>query len=407
MGRGGTVGAVTAASYARDGMKILHTSDWHVGRTIRGRSRAVEHEAVLAEIVAIAKQEQVDLILVAGDQFDTAAPASESERIVWQTLLDLAGVGAHVVMVAGNHDNPGRLQAVAPLLALSRIHTGARLVSAAQGGQIDITVGSEETARIALLPFLSQRGIIRADELMGLDADEHAQRYDGRARQVMAQLCDGFGADTVNLAVTHLMVAGGTLGGGERSAHTIFDYAVAATAFPVSAHYVALGHLHRAQKIPAGAPVHYSGSPLQLDFGETADTKSVTIVAATPGRPADIREVPLSAGRRLRTLRGTLEDLESQRGTTDDDYLRIIVRGGRRVGLADQVRDWFPNAVDVAVEQPLDHETPQGRPKRTGRSPHELFAEYLQDRASNDERILALFDELLDAETSAPVDVVA
>ena len=376
-------------------MKILHTSDWHVGRTIRGRSRAVEHQAVLDEIVGIATTEAVDLVLVAGDQFDTAAPSPESERLVWQALLDLANTGARVVTVAGNHDNPGRLQAVAPLLALRRIHTGAHLAKPDAGGTIDVTLDSGETARIALLPFLSQRGIVRADELMQLDADQHSQQYDGRARLILERLCSGFATDTVNLAVTHLMVTGGTLGGGERSAHTIFDYAVAARAFPVTAHYVALGHLHRAQQIPAGAPVHYSGSPLQLDFGETADTKSVTIIQASPGQPAEVRTVPLSAGRRLRTLRGTLEDLEAQRDTTGDDYLRVVVRGDRRAGLADLVREWFPHAVDVGVEAPADETL--DRPERgLGRSPHELFAEYLTERGATDERVLALFDELLD-----------
>ena len=378
-------------------MRILHTSDWHVGRTIRGRSRAAEHEAVLAEIVRIAAEREVDLVLVAGDQFDTAAPSPDAERIVWQALLDLAATGAHVVTVAGNHDNPGRLQAVAPLLALSRITTGAHLARPDQGGTVDVTVASGETARIALLPFLSQRSIVRADELMELDAFEHSPRYDERARKVLASLCAGFATDTVNLAVTHLMVAGGTLGGGERSAHTIFDYAVAAAAFPASAHYVALGHLHRAQKVPAGAPVHYSGSPLQLDFGETADTKSVTLVDATAGKPAEVETIPLTAGRRLRTLRGTLEDLEAQAGTTGDDYLRVIVRGERRAGLADLVRDWYPHAVDVAMETPAEAAPDPGAARGLSRSPHELFAEYLAGQGAQDERVLALFDELLDA----------
>jgi len=381
-------------------MRILHTSDWHVGRTIRGRSRAAEHVAVLAEITSIARAEDVDIVLVAGDQFDTAAPTPEAERIVWQALLDLADTGAHVVTVAGNHDHPGRLQAVAPLLALNRIHTAAHLARPDQGGTVDVTTRAGEVARIALLPFLSQRGIVGADDLMQLDADEHSGRYDARARAIMARLCEGFSADTVNLAVTHLMVLGGALGGGERMAHTIFDYAVAATAFPPTAHYVALGHLHRAQRIPAGAPVHYSGSPLPLDFGETADTKSVTIVDAEAGKPADIRTVELTAGRRLQTLRGTMEELETLRGTTGDDYLRVVVRGERRAGLADDIREWFPDAVDVTVESPEPQVDTDTASRRLDRSPHDLFAEYLDHRGAADERVLALFDELLDAATT-------
>ncbi|MDQ3538538.1 MAG: exonuclease SbcCD subunit D [Actinomycetota bacterium] len=377
-------------------MRILHTSDWHVGRTIRGRSRAVEHEAVLAEIVAVARAEAVDLVLVAGDQFDTAAPAPDAERIVWRALLDLAEV-APVVVVAGNHDNPFRLDAVAPLLTAAGVHSGARLVRPDDGGLLTVQVASGETARIALLPFLSQRGIVRADELMGLDADQHAGRYDARAKVIIERLCEGFNTDTVNLAVAHLMVAGGVLGGGERTAHTIFDYAVAATAFPDSAHYVALGHLHRTQSVPAACPAWYSGSALQLDFGEAGDSKAVVLVEAAPGRPAEVRTVELSAGRRLRTLRGTLDELEALAGTTGDDYLRVIVPGQQRAGMAEQVREWFDNAIDVGVEAPDSASPRPDAPWRLGRSPVELFSEYLSDRDAADERVLALFYELFDA----------
>src|SRR5690606_33988852 len=98
-------------------------------------------------------------------------------------------------------------------------------------------------------------------------------------------------ADTVNLVCAHAFAAGGTTGGGERSVHTIEDYSVGAQAFPVGAQYVALGHLHRAQDIPGPTRIHYSGSPLQLDFGEDRDTKSVAVVELEPGRPAKVRDV--------------------------------------------------------------------------------------------------------------------
>lgn len=382
-------------------MRVLHTSDWHVGRTIRGRSRAVEHEAVLAEIVGVAEAHQVDLVLVAGDQFDTAAPAPDSERIVYQALLDLADTGAQVVVVSGNHDHPGRLEAVAPLLAHRRVHTGARLARPDEGGLLELETRSGEIARVALLPFLSQRGIVRADELMALDADQHAGRYEGRVRAVVRALCEGFTADAVNLVVAHLTVVGGVLGGGERAAHTIFDYHVAAQAFPANAHYVALGHLHRPQRIPAGAPVWYSGSPLELDFGEEGDGKAVLVVDAGAGRPAEVVRVPLDAGRRLRTLRGTLEELEALADATGEDYLRVVVRDQARAGLAEQVREWFPEAVDVVMERAATGSGEGDRPARLGRSPVELFAEYLAESESADERVLALFTELLDEAADA------
>ena len=128
-------------------MKILHTSDWHVGRTIRGRSRADEHRAVLAEIAGIAATEGVDLILVAGDLFDVVAPSAESEQIVFRALLDLANI-APVVAVAGNHDHPRRLEAVAPLLELGRVQVGATLKRPDEGGVIIAETDSGDSTMV-------------------------------------------------------------------------------------------------------------------------------------------------------------------------------------------------------------------------------------------------------------------
>ena len=188
-----------------------------------------------------------------------------------------------MVVIGGNHDNPRRLAAVAPLLTLGRVHLLAQVARPDDGGVIDLDVGGT-TLRLALLPFVSKRGIVRADDLMRDAAFELNQTYDERMRAVIAGLTAGFSADTVNVVCGHLFAAGGTMGGGERSAHTVMDYSVGALAFPVTAQYVALGHLHRAQDIPGSTRIRYSGSPLQLDFGETADTKSVTVVDLEVGR---------------------------------------------------------------------------------------------------------------------------
>lgn len=374
-------------------MRLLHTSDWHVGKLIRGRSRADEHRAVLAEIAGIAEAESVDVVLVAGDLFETAAPGPESEQIVYRALLDLAAV-APVVVVGGNHDNPRRLHAVAPLLDLGRVRLLARVARPDDGGVVRLDVDGT-TLCLALIPFVSKRGIVRSDALMRDAAYELNQTYDERVRAMVASLCDGFAADTVNVVCGHLFAAGGALGGGERSAHTIMDYSVGALAFPATAQYVALGHLHRAQDIPGPTRIRYSGSPLQLDFGESADAKSVTIVDVAPGAPAAVREVPLSAGRRLRTLTGTLADLEAARDTTGDDHLRVVVTESRRAGLAEHVRDLFEHAVDVIVRPPGEA-TPQRTRRPDHASPAELFAQYLGEAGVDDARLVPAFEALLD-----------
>jgi exonuclease SbcD len=392
-------------------VRVLHTSDWHVGKAIRGRSRAAEHEAVLAEIAGAAERESVDLVIVAGDLFDTATPTAESERIVYRALLDLAAGGRPVVVVSGNHDSAQRLGAVAPLSEASGIHVASAIRPPDDGGVLEVGAGGE-TALVALLPFPSQRYVVTADVLMGSRdaADAHAT-YADRVVRIVGALTAGFGTGTVNLVAAHLMVMGGTMGGGERGAHTVFDYWVPATAFPAAAQYVALGHLHRAQRLPGPAPLHYCGSPLQLDFGETANDPVVNLVDVRPGLPADVRPLPLASGRRLRTIRGTLVDVLAAAasdggdaragvGPEQADHLRVVLDEAMRAGLADEVRERIPDAVEVVLAPRESDDQPGGRgpsdPDRLRRTPHDLFAEYLAEHEVDDDRVVALFDELVD-----------
>ncbi len=381
-------------------MRLLHTGDWHVGKSLRGRSRAAEHEAVLREIADLACDNRVDVVLIAGDLFDTAAPAPEAEKIVYQALLALAKTVAHVVVIAGNHDNPRRFEAVGPLLELTNIHCVPRVARPRDGGVLSLDIDGERV-RIASLPFLSQRNIVRAGQLMSGDAADHALAYAERLAKIVHVLTDEFEADSVNVLLAHAMVHGGVMGGGERSAHTVFDYSVPTTSFPPSLHYVALGHLHRAQQLPAACPVWYAGSPLQLDFGETEDRKSVNLVDAEAGRPARVEQLPLSGGRRLRTVRGTLEQLTAMAGDLGEDYLRVDVEQPPAPGLAEQVRTALPNAVDVRIVHRHAGEEARARVARSGRPPQALFADYLAERGMADARVQALFAELLD-ETHAP-----
>ena len=374
-------------------MRLLHTSDWHVGKLMRGASRADEHRAVLAEMAAVAADEAVDLVLVAGDVFETSAPGPESEQIVYRGLLDLAEV-APVLVVSGNHDNARRLEAVEPLLSLGRVQVRTQVTRPDEGGVIRLDAGGVPV-QVAMLPFVSKRGIVRADALMRDEAYQLSQAYTDRLGALVRALTDGFAADTVNLVCAHAFAAGGTTGGGERSVHTIEDYSLSALAFPVTAQYVALGHLHRSQDVPGPTRIRYSGSPLQLDFGETANTSSVTVVDLEPGVPAAVREVPLQAGRKLRTLRGSLPELEPLAGTTGDDFLRIVVTDRRRAGMADEVRALFPHCVDVLVQSPEDPAAPTHAPV-AGRSPSELFRSYLDVADLDDPRLPVAFDELLE-----------
>ncbi|HEY7583777.1 MAG TPA: exonuclease SbcCD subunit D [Acidimicrobiia bacterium] len=372
-------------------MKILHTADWHVGRTIRGQSREDEHRAVLSEIAALAAGENVDLILVTGDIFDASTPSPSAEEIVYRALLALAEVGP-VVIVAGNHDNPSRLRAVAPLLKLGRVRVGAGVERA---GVLEF---ADLSTRVVMVPFISKKGIVRAEQILSLDSTELRGEYSERVQQIIAKLCAGMAADAVNILAGHLMVHGGQTGGGERAVH-LFEYAIPTASFPSHFQYIALGHLHRPQRVAAPMPLWYSGSPLQLDFGEGEDRKAVLLVTAEPGLPAQVETRYLESGRRLRTLRGKLDQIRDLE--VGDAFLRIDLDEPLRVGLLDEVRELFPNAVDIRL---LSSTRTGGgtAPARIGRPPSELFADYLTGRGIDDDRLSALFAELV-AEAQEPV----
>jgi exonuclease SbcD len=382
-------------------VKFLHTADWHIGRMIRGRSRADEHEAVLAELASIARTQEVDAVLVCGDIFDTAAPTPESERIAYRGLLDLASSGARVVVIAGNHDSDRRWQAVQPLLELGAVITRP-VFADPETSVVEVpSRDGRELMLVAALPFLSQRWVVKASQLMGGQAAESVQLYEERYRQLTEWLCARFRPDAVNVVAAHAFVHGSDPSGSERAAHLSSAYGVPATVFPSTAHYVALGHLHRPQEIPGPCPIRYCGSPLQLDFGEAGQQKVAVVVEATPGVPARVTEVPLTAGRQLAIVEGTLPELKAVATTHErsDQYLRVHVREKLRVGLADEVRELFPNAVDVVLEG----STARGhREERVvaGRSPRELFDAYLESVGVDDDALSALFDELYEEVTT-------
>ncbi|GIU93311.1 MAG: nuclease SbcCD subunit D [Acidimicrobiia bacterium] len=370
-------------------VRILHTSDWHVGRAMRGISRAEEHRRVLDEMADLAADRRVDLVVVAGDLFDQAAPTPEAEHIVYRGLLRLAEV-APVLVVAGNHDNPRRLEAVAPLLSLGRIHVASHLRPPDEGGVVDYP---DLGVRVVTMPWVRPQALIKAEQMFFSDPPDRAQTYAAKLDRVARRLSEEFVADRVNLAVAHLSVYGAEPSGSERAVRNVFEYAVPASAWE-GASYVALGHFHRPQRVDAPGEVWYSGSPLQLDFGEAGEAKSVAVVEAEPGLPPTIEQVPLQGGRRLVVVQGSLDEVVEQTKDLDDCFVKVILHEKSRVGLAEEVRELVPGVVEVQVAK-SEHDRPS-RPSRRGRSPVELFAEYLSSRSIDDPELVAMFTELLE-----------
>jgi len=385
-------------------MKILHTSDWHVGKVLKGRDRHDEHVAVLGSIVKTARDEDVDVVLVAGDLFETSAPTAKSQGLVMRTLLALREDGRQVVVIAGNHDNSGLLDSVyRPVLGQLGPHVLGLPKSPAGGGTLTLRTRSGEEARVAALPFLSHRFAVRAAEIVMHEFAEHTLDYSQRVSAILEALTADFTDDTVNLVMAHATLLGGRRGGGEREVQTSLDYELSASMFPASTHYVALGHLHRQQEIPGPCPIFYSGSPLPIDFGEESNEPVTLIVEARPGVRADPRPVPIAGARQLKTLRGTLAQVFEEAESAGDAYLRVILAEPSRAGLGDLVRDKLPNALEVSLDD-AHRPRPGGRSEgdrasRAGRSPVELFSIFLDEENVADPRVLSFFSRLLDEVT--------
>lgn len=377
-------------------MKFLHTADWHVGKTLKGRSRLEEHKDVLRQIVQVARDQDVDAVLIAGDLYDTVVPSAEAQRLVNHTLLALAKDGREVVVIAGNHDHANTFEALSPVMRAAGIEYAGRVRATVEGGVHRFTARTGEEVVVVMLPFLSRRYVYSAEQIVTGTPSENAGRYDEAIRTILARLCEAFDPAAVNLVMAHVTCTGGQMGGGEREAQSIFEYHVPASAFPVDAHYVALGHLHRRQVMPAACPVHYSGAPLPVDFGEQENTPVVCIVEASPGLPVSVWDVPITVARRLRTVSGTFAELADRAPDFGDDYLRVVLQEPTRAGLRDDVLDVLPNALEIRIDPSFIKERSHARQEHAAKSPRELFAAYCDEIGVSDTRVAALFDELHD-----------
>lgn len=278
-------------------MRILHTADWHLGKTLEGRSRHAEQEQFIDELCEIVTDENINVILIAGDIYDTVNPPAASEQLFYDALSRLADYGKrHVVVISGNHDSPERLAAASPIA----VQHGITLIGKPVMEAIQLAIPkTDELLQVAALPYPSEA---RIKELLTESQEEQVlqQAYEERVRYLFTQLSTPFSIKSVNVAMSHLFVAGGRETESERPIQVGGAYTVSPTVFPSSTQYVALGHLHRPQVMShSDAIVRYSGSPLAYSFSETGQAKSVTIIDVKAGEKAETKEIFLKSGKPL------------------------------------------------------------------------------------------------------------
>lgn len=299
-------------------LKILHTADWHLGKSLGSISRHPEQIEVLNEICEIADREQVHAVIVAGDLFDAYNPPVDSVELFYRMLKRMANDGKRVVIaIAGNHDSPERIESPDPLAREcgiifvgnpnTRIHPfrlpSGLVVIRSDEGFIEIKLPHiKPLLRVIITPYANER---KLKTFFGIDNPEESLRQilEQRWKTLTEKYCD---ADGVNVLVTHLFL---TSKDGERLTEPddekpILDLGGAQAVFtdniPKTVQYVALGHLHRRITLSKdGIPIIYSGSPLSYSLSEAEQTKSVIIVEIEKGQLAKYRHIELRLGKKV------------------------------------------------------------------------------------------------------------
>jgi len=423
-------------------MRILHTSDWHLGRSLEHISRIDEQRDFIDRLVNIADEQEVDLVLVAGDIYDTYNPSAAAEELFYEAMDKLGGKGRRaVVVIAGNHDNPERLCAASPLaykngiilLGYPASNAGDYKIDAdgidivdAGPGWLELRLSRiSHNAVIITMPYPSES---RLEELISHEADEaELQRaYSDKIGSIFSTLSEKFRDDTVNLIVAHLFLMGGSTSDSERTLQVGGAMTVEPSTIPEKTHYAALGHLHRPQQIRSAAcPTYYAGSPLAYSFSEADYAKAVFIVDAEPGREAEVKPVYLDCGKPLkrwcadRGIGQALEWCEQGRDLNAWIDLEIITD---RVLTADEqktIRSLHPGIINIRPRLITDETEQLAAVSREGRKIDELFKDYYKYRMGVDipDELMQAFIEIINddseesddgaADTEEPAETVA
>ncbi len=286
-------------------MRILHTGDWHLGKNLEGQSRMDEQELFLNDFINIVEENDIDLVIIAGDVYDSSNPPARAEKMFYDTLKKLSKNGERLTLIiAGNHDNPERLVAAGPLAmehGIIMVGTPKTVVSCGEYGNHKVVSSKEgvveveingEKAVILTVPYPSEK---RLNEVLYGEMDDDEDRlktYGERIKTLFDNLKQNYREDTINLAVSHLFAMGSEEGGSERSIQLGGSYIINGSYLPKEAQYIALGHVHKSQVVPGtNKRARYSGSPLHYNKKEINMNKKCFIIDVKPKEECKISEV--------------------------------------------------------------------------------------------------------------------
>ncbi len=290
-------------------MRIIHTSDWHFGKSLEGNSRLEEQRQFADFFVEKCREIKPDLVIIAGDIYDTPNPPALAEKLFYDTIKKISSNGECMsLIIAGNHDNPERLVAAWPLATEHGIvmlgspravaqtgQYGNHQIRAAGEGYIEIDINGERAVILAV-SYPSEK---RLNEIIYKDTAEEEERlltYGEKIKEIFKNLENNFRPDTINITTSHLFAFGAEEAGSERSISLGGNFIVPTAYLPQSAQYTALGHIHKPQVLPeTKGKMIYSGSPIHYNKSEPKTSKKIFEINVRPGEEAHIssHEIPV------------------------------------------------------------------------------------------------------------------
>ena len=348
--------------------KILHTSDWHIGRRLKNRERYDEFSAFFKWIEEIIKSENIEALLVAGDIFDNTTPGTKAQDLYYSFLSRIIKTNCrHVVIISGNHDSPAFLDAPKDLLKIFKIHVigGAR-----ENPEDEVLLLKDDSGEneliVCAVPYLKERDVrtfSSSDEIEKIDSSliagikNHYEKVFDAAEKLKEKLKE---KNVPVIAMGHLFARGGKVndGDGVRSLYVGTAVEVGADLFRDFLTYTALGHLHSPQKI-SRENIRYSGSPLVMDFGETGTKKAVNILELDGEKLISVKEIPVPVFQRIERIQGNLDEiffgLTKLAASKESVYFDVTYNGAEYPGdLREQIGNFikdFPQLEILSIRQ--------------------------------------------------------
>jgi len=309
--------------------KIIHTSDWHLGQYFMGKSRQAEHKQFLSWLIATAVSKKVHAIIVAGDIFDTGSPPSYARQLYNQFIVQLQPTGIHLIILGGNHDSVATLGESKALLACLNTHVIPGVLDDVKTQVITLTnANAEPQAIVCAIPFLRPRDILKSiagqsgsekQQSLQQAISDHYQSIYLLAKEEQSRVLKELNKQVPIIATGHLTTVGAKTSESVRDIYIGSLDAFPSSAFP-PADYIALGHIHRTQKIGNCEHIRYCGSPIPLSFDELNNDKIILIAEFHNGALTQVTPEQIPRFQPMHLIKGDLKSIESEIKTLATQY---------------------------------------------------------------------------------------